>query len=261
MGAFGGAVSGASAGAALGPWGMAAGALIGGVAGFAQGKRAQKLEKDYQNAEKKADPFSIRMEAFLNRQRQQERLFRTGSDSSSAFAAGNARNVGAQTMANISRAGGPGVVGNLLRAQAGTNQAIAGIGASAAQGANQMMAAQQGLTQRMEDLAYQRRVELRNQALERSVSARQNIQNTFQGALAMVPGIAGGISKTGGMNPFAKAAPAAGAAGPAQFGGGLVGNQYMPSVQAGIGYQGLPTGGPPALGFNYQAPRPKYGLM
>jgi hypothetical protein len=203
MGAFGGAVSGASAGAALGPWGMAAGGLIGGIAGIGQGKRAKQLEKDYQNAEKNADPFSIRMEAFLNRQRQQERLFRTGSDSSSAFAAGNARNVGAQTMANISRAGGPGVVGNLLRAQAGTNQAIAGIGASAAQGANQMMAAQQGLTQRMEDLAYQRRVELRNQALERSVSARQNIQNTFQGALAMVPGMVGNFKGLGGQ----KAAP------------------------------------------------------
>ena len=246
MGAFGGAVTGAASGAALGPPGMIVGGLIGGIAGYAQGNRAKQLEKDYQNAEKKADPFSIRMEAFLNRQRQQERLFRTGSDSSSAFAAGNARNVGAQTMANISRAGGPGVVGNLLRAQAGTNQAIASIGASAAQGANQMMAAQQGLTQRMEDLAYQRRVELRNQALERSVSARQNIQNTFQGALAMVPGIAGGISKMGGMNPFAKAAPAAG---PAQFGGGMVGNQYMRSVQAGIGYQGLPTGGPTASNF------------
>jgi hypothetical protein len=64
-----------------------------------------------------------------------------------------------------------------------------------------MMAAQQGLTQRMEDLAYQRRVELRNQALERSVSARQNIQNTFQGALAMVPGMTGGISKMGGGKP------------------------------------------------------------
>ena len=201
MGVAGGAITGASSGAAFGPWGMAAGAVIGGISGYAQGKRAQKLEKDYQNAEKKADPFSIRMEAFLNRQRQQERLFRTGSDSSSAFAAGNARNVGAQTMANIRTAGGPGVVGNLLRAQAGTNQAIAGIGASAAQGANQMMAAQQGLTQRMEDLAYQRRVELRNQALERSVSARQNIQNTFQGALAMVPGMTGGISKMGGGKP------------------------------------------------------------
>ena len=197
MGAFGGAVTGAASGAALGPPGMIVGGLIGGIAGYAQGERAKQLEKDYQNAEKKADPFSIRMEAFLNRQRQQERLFRTGSDSSSAFAAGNARNVGAMAMKNIRTAGGPGVVGNLLRAQAGTNQAIAGIGASAAQGANQMMAAQQGLTQRMEDLAYQRRVELRNQALERSVSARQNIQNTFQGALAMVPDLAGGIS-----NPF-----------------------------------------------------------
>jgi hypothetical protein len=241
---------------------MAAGALVGGIAGIGQGKRAQKLEKDYLAAEKNVNPIDPNEVAYLNKVRQQERAFRAGSDPSSAFAAMNARNVGAQTMSNISRAGGPGVVGNLLRAQAGTNQAIAGIGANAAAGANQMLNMQGGLVSRMADKVYQRQVELRNQALERSVSARQNLQNTFQGALAMVPGIAGGISKMGGMNPFAKAAPAAGSA---QFGGGLVGNKYMPSVQAGIGYQGLPTGGPPAPNFGLPrtaaTPLDGYGQM
>lgn len=246
MGVFGNAITGASAGAPLGPPGMIAGALIGGIAGIGQGKRAQKLEKDYQNAEKAINPVDPNQVAYLNKVRQQERNFRGGSDPSSAFAAMNARNVGGQTMANISRAGGPGVVGNLLRAQAGTNQAIAGIGANAGAQANQMLALQGGLIDRMADKVYQRQVERRNQAMERSVSARQNIQNTFQGALAMVPGIAGGISKMGGMNPFAKAAPATG---PAQFGGGMVGNQYMRSTQAGIGYQGLPSGGPTASNF------------
>jgi hypothetical protein len=179
---------------------MAAGALIGGIAGIGQGKRAKQLEKDYQNAENAINPVDPNQVAYLNKVRQQERNFRGGSDPSSAFAAMNARNVGGQTMANISRAGGPGVVGNLLRAQAGTNQAIAGIGANAGAQANQMLALQGGLIDRMADKVYQRQVERRNQAMERSVSARQNIQNTFQGALAMVPGIAGGINfgKMGG---------------------------------------------------------------
>ena len=254
MGVFGNAITGASAGAPLGPWGMAAGALIGGIAGIGQGKRAQKLEKDYQNAEKAINPVDPNQLAYLNKVRQQERNFRGGSDPSSAFAAMNARNVGGQTMANISRAGGPGVVGNLLRAQAGTNQAIAGIGANAGAQANQMLALQGGLIDRMADKVYQRQVERRNQAMERSVSARQNIQNTFQGALAMVPGIAGGLKF--GQKPGQPAAPG-------MANGGLIGNQYVPSVQTGIGYQGLPTAAPsnPNYGFNYQAPRPNYGLM
>lgn len=190
---FGNAVSGAAAGAPLGAFGMAGGAIIGGITGLAQGKRAQQLEKEYQAAESAIQPINPMQMAYLNRVRQQERNFRAGSDPSSAFAAMNARNVGGQTMANINRAGGAGVVGNLLRAQSGTNQAIAGIGANAAAGANQMLAMQGGLIDRMADKVYQRQVERRNQAMERSVSARQNIQNTFQGALAMVPGMTGGL--------------------------------------------------------------------
>lgn len=251
---LGNAVTGASAGAPLGPYGMAAGALIGGIAGFAQGQRAKKLERDYQAAEKAIQPIDPAQMAYLNRVRQQERNFRAGTDPSSAFATMNARNVGGQTMANINRAGGAGVVGNLLRAQSGTNQAIAGIGANAAGQANQLFMAQGGLINRMADRVYERQVELRNQALERSVSARQNIQNSLSGALAMVPGMTGGMKMGGGA--------AAGGAAPQSTGGGLVGNQYVPGVQPGVNYQGLPTGiNPnPNYGFNYQAPRPNYGF-
>lgn len=251
---LGNAVTGASAGAPLGGWGMAAGAGIGAITGLLQGQRAKKLERDYQAAEKAIQPIDPAQMAYLNRVRQQERNFRAGTDPSSAFATMNARNVGGQTMANISRAGGPGVVGNLLRAQAGTNQAIAGIGANAGAQANQMLALQGGLIDRMADKVYQRQVERRNQAMERSVSARQNIQNTFQGALAMVPGMAGGLKF--GQKPGQPAAPG-------MANGGMIGNQYVPSVQTGIGYQGLPTTAPsnPNYGFNYQAPRPNYGLM
>jgi len=214
---LGNAVTGASAGAPLGGWGMAAGAGIGAITGLLQGQRAKKLERDYQAAEKAIQPIDPAQMAYLNRVRQQERNFRAGTDPSSAFATMNARNVGGQTMANINRAGGAGVVGNLLRAQSGTNQAIAGIGANAAGQANQLFMAQGGLINRMADRVYERQVELRNQALERSVSARQNIQNSLSGALAMVPGMTGGMKMGGGkpqgqwgFDPFSSTSPGVG---------------------------------------------------
>ena len=214
---LGNAVTGASAGAPLGGWGMAAGAGIGAITGLLQGQRAKKLERDYQAAEKAIQPIDPAQMAYLNRVRQQERNFRAGADPSSAFATMNARNVGGQTMANINRAGGAGVVGNLLRAQSGTNQAIAGIGANAAGQANQLFMAQGGLINRMADRVYERQVELRNQALERSVSARQNIQNSLSGALAMVPGMTGGMKMGGGkpqgqwgFDPFSSTSPGVG---------------------------------------------------
>ena len=169
---------------------MAAGALIGGIGGFMGGKQAKKLEADYQKAESAINPIDPGQQAYLQRLRQQERNFRAGTDASSAFAAQQARNVGSTTQSNLMRAGGPGTVNNLLRAQSGTNMAMAAIGASAAQGANQMLGLQGGLIDQISDRRYRRQQELRNQAMERSVSQRQNIQNMFSGALAMVPDMA-----------------------------------------------------------------------
>lgn len=189
QGVFGGAVTGASSGAPLGPWGMGAGAVIGGISGLMQGKNAKRLDKQYQMAENAVNPIDPGQQAYLQRLRQQERNYRAGSDATSAFAAQQARNVGATTQANLLRAGGPGTVSNLLRAQAGTNNAFAQIGANASQGANQVLGMQGGLINQIAERRYNRQREIRDQAMERSVSARQNLQNMFSGALAMVPGM------------------------------------------------------------------------
>lgn len=187
--AFGGAITGAQAGAPLGPIGMGVGAGVGLLSGIFSGQQANRLERDYKNAEKALQPNSPDQLNFLNDIRRQERAFRTGTDPSSGFAMQNLRNAQSQTQANLTRAGGPGVVNNLLRSQAVTNQGFANVGANAADRANQLMQFRGGLIDNIQARQYQRQREIRNQAMERSAAARQNIQNTFQGALAMIPGM------------------------------------------------------------------------
>ena len=160
QGFFGGAITGASAAAPLGPWGMAAGGLIGGISGLAQGKEAKRLNSAYEQAEKNVQTTDPAQMAFLQRLRQQERNYRAGSDASSAFAAQQARNVGAQTQANLSRAGGPGLVNNMLRAQAGTNNAMAQIKTNASSQANQILGLQGGIIDQIAGSNLQRQREV-----------------------------------------------------------------------------------------------------
>lgn len=186
-GVLGGIGTGASAGMAFGPYGALAGGVLGGISGFAQGKQAQKLDKAYQQAEKNIqvmDPLSM---ARLAQLRQQERNFRAGTDASSGFAARQARNVAAQTQSNLMKVGGPGLVGNQLRSQQALGTTIAGIGANAASGANQILGMQGGLIDRLSERQYQRQRELRNIAMSRATAARQDINNQFAGALASLP--------------------------------------------------------------------------
>lgn len=199
--AFGSAVSGVAAGAPLGPVGMAVGGGVGLLSGIFTGMQANKLDREYKKAESALEPNSPDQIAYLNSIRQQERNFRTGTDPSSGFAMQNLRNAQSQTQANLMRAGGPGVVNNLLRSQAVTNQGFANVGANAAAQANQLLQFQGGLIDNIQNRKYQRQREIRNQAMERAASARQNIQNTFQGALAMVPNMTGqmGAPKMGGV--------------------------------------------------------------
>lgn len=191
---LGGAASGAAMGTTILPgWGTAIGAGVGAIAGAFQGTRANKLQSQYEKAEAALQPVRPEEYAYLNRVRQQERAYRTATDPSSAFALGQTRNVGTQTQTNLLRAGGPGAVGNILRAQAGTNQAVGAIGANAARQADSLMGMQGTLIRDMSQRLYDRQRELRNQAMERSVAAQQNIQNMFSGAMAMLPSMAGGF--------------------------------------------------------------------
>lgn len=187
-------MSGAVAGTSVLPgWGTAIGAGVGLLSGIFQGSRANKLQSQYDKAEAALQPVRPEEYAYLNRVRQQERAYRTATDPSSASALGQTRGVGSQTQTNLLRAGGPGAIGNILRAQAGTNQAVGAIGANAARQADSLMGMQGSLITNMSQRLYDRQRELRNQAMERSVSAQQNIQNMFSGALAMIPSMTGGF--------------------------------------------------------------------
>lgn len=233
----GGAISGASIGTTVMPGiGTAVGAIIGGISGFMQGKNAQNLQKKYEAAEanvRTTDPMQM---AYLQRLRNQERAYRAGADPSSAFAAMQARNVTAQTQANLLRAGGAGAVGNLLRAQAVGGQTMAEIGARASEGANTMMQLQGNIIDQITARNMQRQRELRDQALARAVGAQQDIRNQFQGSLAMLPGIAKGIpGLAGGIPGVGKTA----GIGMQNYSGGMVGNKYVPGVSSGLNYQGL----------------------
>lgn len=254
-GTLGGAASGASAGMAFGPWGAAAGALIGGISGFAQGKQAKKLDKQYKDAEKAINPFDPMSMARLASLNQQERNFRAGTDASSAFAAQQARSIAGQTQNNLMKVGGPGLVGNVLRSQQALGGTIAGIGAQAAGGANQILQEKGGLMDNLSNRLYKRQQELRNTAMSRATAARQDINNQFAGALASLPTMGmnlGGAAK--GLNPAAtkgignsmKAAP--GLAGATSI---FQTPAMRPPVTAPLGTGMSPVGNGPGNGFSF----------
>lgn len=158
-------------------------------AGIAAGKN-KRLKSDFERADAGVNPIDPNQIAFLNRLRAQEQRFRAGTDPSSAFAMMGARNMGAQTQSNLLRAGGPGSVGNLLRAQQMTNQGIAGIGAQAAAAGNQLVGMQQGMTNLIADRVYNRQRELSNRALAMWQQNRQDVQNAISGITSTLPDMA-----------------------------------------------------------------------
>lgn len=178
--------------------------LVGlGVNAIRTGVEASKtkgLKGAYDTAEAGVNPVDPNQMAFLNRLRTQEQRFRAGTDPSSAFAAQGVQQQGAQTQRNMLRAGGPGAVGNMLRAQQGVNQGMAGVGAQAANMGNQLLGMQGGVINTIADRVYDLQRDRRNQAMARMEQNRQNVWNGISGMTATLPGIAAGM---GGAEKFA----------------------------------------------------------
>jgi len=177
--------------------GLGINALRGGIAA-GQNKR---LRQDYQQAEAGVQPVDPMQVAFLNRLRAQEQRFRAGTDPSSAFAMQNVRQQGAQTQRNLLRAGGPGSVGNLLRAQQGTSQGMAQVAAQTAAQGNQLMGMQMGMTNLISQRVYERQRELSNRALNRWQQNRQDVQNAISGLTATLPDLASQTNWSKNVNP------------------------------------------------------------
>lgn len=148
------------------------------------------LKRDFEKADAGVNPIDPNQIAFLNRLRSQEQRFRAGTDPSSAFAMQGVQQQGAQTQRNMLRAGGPGSVGNMLRAQQVTNQGAAGVGAQAAAMGNQLLGMQQGMTNLIADRVYNRQRELSNRALAMWQQNRQDVQNAISGITSTLPDMA-----------------------------------------------------------------------
>ena len=184
-GIAGGALTGAGTGAAIGgPWGALIGGVVGGVAGGFQGSAAKKKREAADKANAAVNAEDPRQMAYLDRLRRQERYFRNGNDTQTAFAIRNAKQVLGNTQNNLLRAGGPGVVGNLLRANVATGNTIAGISAQAQDNADRAMYAQGGLIGEIANRKYERQREVANQAMANSVAARQDLNNQLAGGLS-----------------------------------------------------------------------------
>jgi hypothetical protein len=248
--------------------GMGVNALRTGI----QAGKTKGLKSAYDTAEGAVNAIDPNQIAFLNRLRTQEQRFRAGSDPTSAFAAQGVQQQGAQAQNNMLRAGGPGAVGNILRAQQGVNQGMAQVGATAAAAGNQLLGMQGGVINLIAQRQYDLQRDRRNQAMARYEQNRQDVWNGISGLTATLPGLAFpgqtnmGVPK--GMDATKVAPPMNSMKGQTpmvasgQYGGGFVGNQWAPSVQAGIGYQGMGTAPqqPANYGFTPQPQRPNFGF-
>lgn len=251
----GSTLAGLGAGATFGPVGAGIGAGVGLAEGILKNSANNKLQKAYSQAEGNIPLYDPNQQAYLSQVRQQERNLRAGTDASSAMAQQLAGNVNAQTQGNLLRAGGTGVVNNLLRAQAGMGNQIAGIGAQAGGQANGLLGAQGTLISNMAERVYQRQQQIRNQALDRAEQGRQDAMNTTMAAIGAAPSIAGGIT-----NPFKSTPQFNGAPSYAQMGNPNALSSYT-DRSMGAQVQGLPSGvyGNPNSGWqNPISPNP-YG--
>jgi hypothetical protein len=177
--------------------GMGVNALRTGI----QAGKTKGLKSAYETAEAGVNPVDPNQVAFMNRLRTQEQRFRAGTDPSSAFAAQSIQQQGAQTQRNMMRMGGPGAVGNMLRAQQGTNQGMAQVGAQAAGMGNQLLGMQGGLVNLVAERTYDLQRDRRNQAMARYEQNRQDVWNGISGLTATLPGLAMGMGGGGGAVP------------------------------------------------------------
>lgn len=118
--------------------------------------KAKKQWAEYDKAAKSIgdDP---EQRAFLNKLAAQERMYRAGGDSGTAYANSLAQNAGAQTQANLARAGGAGLVQNLLGSQGVTQRQLGGNMAQANANADNAM----GLRGQLINMMAQRRYDLK----------------------------------------------------------------------------------------------------
>lgn len=172
-----------TAGFALGgPTGGAIGSVLGGMVQSGAGARQMRESNRLDRQIPMDDP---EQRGYLNRLARQERQYRAGTDPSTALANRLAQQSGAQTQANLARAGGPGLVQNLLSSQNVTNRGLAQSAAQAAANADNMLGMQGQLVNMMANRRYDRMRYRRDLALMQGQQNQQNANNLMSGALSL----------------------------------------------------------------------------
>jgi hypothetical protein len=202
----GGIASGAASGAVLGTtilpgWGTAIGAVAGGIVGGIKGGQEKKKREEYEAKEKSIplqDPNQI---AYLDKIRRNQKALAAGTDPMTSYRMQEARNRGQQTALNLMRSSGGStqtLTSNILRANEGTNRAIAGAGADAFNRSLGLLEAEGTLVGSMADRAYRRQLSQARMLFAQYQNMKQDRVDQGNAALGSIGTIAGGFSKTGG---------------------------------------------------------------
>ena len=170
--------------------------------GFMAGRRGAQAKAKYKEWENRDAAIPLddpEQRSILNRLGTQERYYRAGTDANTAYANRLAANAGAQAQANLVRAGGPGVIQNLLSSQAVTSRQLGANAAIAADRANEMLGARNSLTTLMAERRYSRQKYRRDQALQEAQDYRDSA-NRFSQATVQGVGQIGDAALSSGSN-------------------------------------------------------------
>jgi hypothetical protein len=173
-------------------------AILNAVRGGIQSGQSKKMMGQMWKEDAKIPLYDPMQQSMLGRLQRQERQMRMGTDPSTALAMRNVGQVAAQTQANLARAGGPGLVQNLLSSQRRAGADYGNVAANAFTAANQLINPQLALVGDMARRAYDRQRYRRNvlfaQAQQKKADASASMEAAM-GSLAMIGSFGGGGEK------------------------------------------------------------------
>lgn len=147
------------------------------------GSKAKRSMADFEKRDAAIPLDDPEQRSILNRLGNQERYYRAGTDTNTAYANRLAMNAGAQAQTNLVRAGGPGIIQNLLSSQAVTGRQLGANAAQAAGMANQMLGMQGDLVNLMAQRRYDRQRYRRDLSLMQGTQYQQDANNHTQAGI------------------------------------------------------------------------------
>lgn len=152
--------------------------------GIGQASRAKKLRSEYDTAMGQIPPQDPMALAYLGDTRRRRRAFEAGTDPIASYTREQILGHGAQTQANAVRSG-RNQVGDLMRIQAGTNRALADVGARSSAQAERLFGLEGDLVNMMESRAYNRQLSDANRMWSEYARAKEDSNRAIQAGLGM----------------------------------------------------------------------------